>query len=126
MLDLKVFIVKLATIDGLSASSSSMREITTLDLQLLSQIYCEKKLRLQQLCLQYTANLNHKIWNDAMKLAPLEVQRLPHLTNSFLPRTQGSKVFGSFGYCLSEQSHDPDMRILAQHTSKRNESETEK
>ena len=79
-----------------------MREITTLDLTIISQTICGTILHFSLSIF----NLNHKIWNDAMKLAPLEMQWLSHLTNSFLPRTQGSKIFSSFGYCLSEQSHE--------------------
>jgi len=55
--------------------------------------------------------LNHKLWNDAMKDGPLEMQGFTRFSNTLFSRGQGSKVFHSLGNGITKETHnDPTSR----------------
>lgn len=77
MLDLEVLVVKLTTVDGLSAHSGAVREVSSLD---------------------------HELRDHAVELGALIVQRLSGRAVALLSRAQRAEVLHGLGHSLSEET----------------------
>ena len=76
---LEVLVVEFSSVDGLSTSSVSFGEVTT---------------------------LGHESWNDSVETASLEVEGLSGLTNSLLSSAESSEVLGGDGGISVEVDDD--------------------
>ncbi len=94
MLQLKVLVLKLGTINGFAAGAIALGEITT---------------------------LNHELLNDTVKEGAFEVQRLSQLAETFLPGAEGSEIVGCLGHdIVKEFECDTTDRLAADGDVKKN------
>ena len=82
----EVFVVKSSTVDGLTATAITSREV---------------------------ASLGHETGNDAMELGTLEVEGLSALTNTLLASAESSEVLSSLWSVLGVEVNDDSAYALA-------------
>ena len=96
MVKLKVLVIELISVDGLSSSSSSVREVATLEHEVRNDaVELEKEKRL-------TNTENNK---TTQYLGSLVVQRLSALSSSLFSSAESAKVLGSLGHDVAKQTH---------------------
>ena len=79
MLQLEVLISKLRPVDALSASPITSSKVSA---------------------------LTHELWDDAVEVAALEVQRLARLAHALLPRAESQEVLSSLRYDICAKFED--------------------
>ena len=85
MLELKVLILELGTVDGLAASAIALSKVSTLD---------------------------HELLDDSVEDGALVVQRLSSLAYALVSGTEGAEVLGRLGYDIVEQLEGDASGIL--------------
>lgn len=85
VLELKVLVFELGTVDGLAAGAVTLGEVTALD---------------------------HELLDHSVEGGALVVQRLSRLANAFVANTERAEVFGSLGHDIVEELEDDTPGLL--------------